>query len=256
MSFPNFDRWKHLRTNLFNNVEIQVSLRGTTFMFDTEEQLMNALSGKHEAHIHPDRLPGYLARKCYDSEPTPEGDVKLTRNLITKKPKPHTVPSEFMTWIFEIDGISKSALTQLDRHRMASFLQQSGRWMDRSETRFVYDSYYEIDDEKTVIEWYKEDAAEVERCLKEYKQRRGRTHTNAKGETVAMSRQSARRKLTLDFATGTFLAINTLSLRNALELRLDTHAEWEIRRAAKLMWDKVMKVAPAQMNALVLPEGL
>ncbi len=252
MELPNFDRWKHLRVNLFNNAEISVNLRGATFLFDSEENIMNALKGKHVNHIHPERLPGYLARKCYDSEPTPEGDVKLTKNLIIKKPKPHTVPSEFMTWIFEIDGISKSAITQLDRHRMASFLQQSGRWMDRSDTKFIYDAYHDIDDEMIVTKWYQEDEAEVKRCLLEYKGRKERTHVNSLGETVKMSRQSARRKLTLDFATGTFLAINTLSLRNVLELRLDSHAEWEIKRAAKLMFDKVMEVAPAQFNGLNL----
>lgn len=254
---PNFDKWKHLRTNLYQNTEIDVKLVGSTFLFPSEYEHMEVLQNNVSyfgSAISPNRIPGYIARKSYESEPTAEGDIRLTKNLITSEPKPHTVPFEFMTWIFEIDGISKSSLTQMDRHRMASFIQQSGRWMDRAECKFVYDSYYEVDDEALVKQWYAEDEAEVQRCLVEYTARKKRTYVIQKegvAEIVKYKRQSARRKLTLDFATGTMLAINTLSLRNLLELRMDyKHAEWEIARAAKLMYDKVMTVAPAQFFAL------
>lgn len=255
---PNFDRWRHLRTDLFQNTEISVKLIGSTFLFASEDDHLEVLKGNYQHScmaIAPDRIPGFIARKSYDSEPTADGDVRLTKNLITSVPKPHTVPFEFMTWIFEIDGISKSSLTQMDRHRMASFIQQSGRWMDRTDCKFIYDSYYEVDNEATVKQWYVEDEAEVRRCLAEYHTRKNRIYTRELAgeiETVKYKRQSARRKLTLDFATGSMVAINTLSLRNMLELRLDGHAEWEIRRCAKLMYDKVLAIAPAQFFAMNL----
>ena len=85
------DPWFNLRQNLYKNTEPLVELLGITTMFETEQDLFDFISGQTEESrnvpiIAPDRIPGRVASMSHMSEKTPEGEVKLTKNLLKMKP--------------------------------------------------------------------------------------------------------------------------------------------------------------------------
>lgn len=220
---PVSDPWAYLRKDLYKNVEPSVELLGHTVL---------KLSG---VAIPPDAVPGHTARMSYQSEGTIEDDVRLTKSLLGRTPVAHTGPFENFQWVFKITGISKSCLTQFDRHRIGvGFVQMSGRFMDRNKTGFVYnlyDYFDEIDARAALLS----DSDHYEESMKRYNQLREWKAT----------KQDARKNLPVAMASGTVVNLNTVSIRNFFNLRLDKHAEWEIRRMAKLMFDKCDAIAPA-----------
>lgn len=227
------DPHKYLRTALFNNCELDVQLIGKTEIRDE--------SG---AAFSSDRIPGFVARMSHGSEGTEDADIRLTKNLLKMSPMPHDTPFEFMQWIFKITGVTKSCLTQFDRHRIgAGFVQMSSRYMDKSNSGFVYNTY-DYASENDVKDLYAADAAFNSLALEQYNQRR----------SAGATKQDARKLLPVSMATGTFVYLNSRSIRHFFKLRLDSHAEWEIRRMAKAMWDIVYAIAPAHFSDLVEEE--
>lgn len=219
------DPYAKFRKGLFKNVEPFVRLIGHTFLTDEAGLEMPA-----------DAIPGYTARMSYQSEGTTEDDIRLTKSLLGRTPVAHTGPFENFQWVFKITGISKSCLTQFDRHRIGvGFVQMSGRFMDRNKTGFIYNLYDYIDDENLAASMLRRDSAHYERCMERYNEIR----------KSGATKQDARKNLPVSMATGTIVNLNTVSIRNFFNLRLDKHAEWEIRRMAKRMFDICNDVAPA-----------
>jgi thymidylate synthase (FAD) len=219
------DPWARLRKGLYKNVEPSVELIGHTILTDPDG-----------LRISPDAIPGYTARMSYQSKGTAEDDVRLTKSLLTRTPVAHTGPFENFQWVFKITGISKSCLTQFDRHRIGvGFVQMSGRFMDRNKTGFVYNLYDYITAEEKAANMLSRDSFHYQSCISLYNEIRERGGT----------KQDARKALPVSMATGTIVNLNTVSIRNFFNLRLDKHAEWEIRRMAKLMLDLCDAIAPA-----------
>lgn len=219
------DPYAKFRKNLFKNVEPSIELIGHT-----------VLSYPDGSRIPPDAIPGYTARMSYQSKGTPEDDIRLTGSLIGRTPVAHTGPFENFQWVFKITGISKSCLTQFDRHRIGvGFVQMSGRFIDRNKTGFVYNLYDYIEDEDQARDLLRDDSSHFSECIDRYNNARTRGAT----------KQDARKNLPVSMATGTIVNLNTVSIRNFFNLRLDKHAEWEIRRMAKRMFDICNDVAPA-----------
>ena len=235
------DPWFNLRQNLYKNVEPKVELLGVTAMFETELDLLEFLHGNSFTSLAPDRIPGHVAALSHMSEKTPEGEVKLTKNLLKMTPVPHLGPFEFMQWIFKIQGITKSCVTQFDRHRVgAGFVQMSKRYMDANRTGYVYETLGYLE-EAVVVDLLDSSAAHNKASDELY------NRFILKGAT----KEDARKRLPVSMATGTWVHLNTASLRHFFTLRLDSHAEWEIRRMANVMYKSAMQVAPAHFINLI-----
>lgn len=71
-------------------------------------------------------------RKCYDScgDNLGEKDLKLLRSIIKNK---HLSTVEHIYFSFEIDGISRAALQELVRSRIASYSVRSTRYTLRKD---------------------------------------------------------------------------------------------------------------------------
>lgn len=203
---------------LYKQVEPKVKLIGTTVMF--EENDINT-------------LPGRMARKSYSSK---GDDEKLTKRLLKSDPQ-HTTPFEFANWVFEIDGISRACMMQLDRHRHASFVQFSSRYVNSTEQGYVYNLYSYMTPEEAESRLSR-DSEHNERCENAYKT----------AIISGVNKQDARKLLPVSKATGTVMSMNSLALRNLFKLRLDKHAEWEIRRMTRMMYDIVKKIAPLHFD--------
>ena len=132
----------------------------------------------------------------------------------------HTSVAEHVSATFRIEGISRSCLAQLTRHRIASYSVMSQRYCEVGG-----DDWYVIP--PSVIEAGEEVGfvAEVEKAAKAYHR------LLAKG----VKREDARFLLPEATKTNLVMTINARSLMNFLSLRLDKGAQWEIRELAELM---------------------
>ena len=91
---------------------------------------------------NPDQLVAAAARLCY----SPVGAAQLQETMTSKQVKKlvedllamgHESPIEHVSFTFAIEGISRAMSHQLVRHRLASYSQQSQRYVSEKEFDFV-----------------------------------------------------------------------------------------------------------------------
>ncbi len=162
----------------------------------------------------PMQLISEAAGMCYG-----KGDYnpKRVRRCIENG---HTSVIEHVSATFRIEGISRSCLAQLTRHRMASFSVMSQRYCEigGDDWHVIPPSVVEAGEEVGFC-------AEMEKAAKAYRR------MIAKG----VKREDARFLLPEATKTSLVMTINMRSLQNFLSLRLDKGAQWEIRELAGLM---------------------
>lgn len=139
----------------------------------------------------------------------------------------HSV-SEFANVTFKIEGISRSCLAQLTRHRMASFCVESQRYVKYNNLVNTDDWYVipsSIQDNNLEME-YKENmkkiAALYEKMLKS-----------------GVRAEDARFILPESTKTNLMMTINVRSLMHFFKQRRDKHAQWEIHKLADLMLETI-----------------
>ena len=137
----------------------------------------------------------------------------------------HTSVAEHVSVSFRIEGISRSCLAQLTRHRIASYSVMSQRYCEVGG-----DDWYVTP--PLVIEAGEEVGfcAEVEKAAKAYHR------LLAKG----VKKEDARFLLPEATKTSLIMTINVRSLMNFLKLRLDKSAQWEIRELAEKIEQALM----------------
>lgn len=162
----------------------------------------------------PMHLVSEAAGMCYGKD---DYNPKRVRRCIANG---HTSVTEHVSASFRIEGISRSCLAQLSRHRMASFSVTSQRYCE-----IGGDDWYVIP--PSVIEAGEEVGfiAEVEKAAKAYHR------LIAKG----VKKEDARFLLPEATKTNLVMTINARSLMSFLSLRLDKSAQWEIRELANAM---------------------
>ncbi len=139
----------------------------------------------------------------------------------------HTSVAEHVSASFRIEGISRSCLAQLTRHRMASFSVMSQRYC-----KVGGDDWYVTP--PSVIDAGEEVAFEaaMEHARREYER------AIAKG----VKPEDARFLLPEATKTSLVMTINMRSLQNFLSLRLDKAAQWEIRELAEKIEQALMEM--------------
>ena len=216
------DRWKHLRQGLFRNVEPEVKLIASTQpepeyfdIFDTES------------------LPGFTARWSHESPSTREGDIN--RNRIMRKLE-HTTPSESASFVFTIDGITKSLQNQWVRQRIGvSWVYRSTRFVPADQNQFVYCTYDYINDEEKVCQLLAIDEKHAIQAIEDF----------PKKIALGATKQDSRKIMPVFWNTPCCFTANTQSLRHLFKLRLAKDAEWEIRRMVRMIFEIVYKKAPS-----------
>lgn len=155
----------------------------------------------------------YAARTCYNSH---KKDVLADRDKFVKGliKSGHETPLEFASATFEITGISRICQNQMVRHRHASFCVMSERYVDVSKMDFIYP--YEILTQYAGMVEYINDAKRVYKKMLDN----------------GIKKEDARFLLPQGLCTNLCVNMNFRALRNFLKLRLDKHAQWEIREVA------------------------
>lgn len=157
-------------------------------------------------------------------------DPDKQRRLIQKVIKSgHETPIEHVSFTFGIDNVSRSLSHQLVRHRIASFSQQSQRFVGEGDYNYVIPpSIEEIPEAK------EEFMGMMNYCLKKYNKLNQILNDNGKPKAA---KEDARYVLPNAATTRIVVTMNCRSLLNFFELRTCSRSQWEIRDLANKMLD-------------------
>lgn len=183
----------------------------------------------------PDELVAAAARLCYrDVTATDllQGETEsLSEDLLDHIWRSgHHSPFEHAVFTFAVDGLSRVASHQLVRHRIASFSQQSQRYVRMAAPDAVIPPAVAAHPEAAQVF-----SRQVQAAHKAYK----------KLLSLGISAEDARFILPHGWETRLVLTMNARELHHFLRLRLCRRAQWEIREMARLMLAECRHAAPA-----------
>lgn len=141
----------------------------------------------------------------------------------------HDSPVEHVSFSFAIEGVSRALTHQLVRHRIASYSQQSQRYVDAADFDYVLPpSVARIPEARARFEAFMAEAARA------YGDLRGLLEAAGRG---AKSNEDARFVLPNAVETKIVATMNCRSLLHFFDLRCCMRAQWEIRTLATTMRD-------------------
>lgn len=193
----------------------------------------------------PEEIVAMGAKLCYSSADIDE----LERGIEAKDQSKflnklmdmgHLSPVEHASFTFGIEGVSRSLLAQITRHRIASFSVKSQRYVSErtdGEDTFNYiipPSIKELGQE--YVDKYKSQMAQIQKWYNEW--------LDVLGNRGEASNQDARFVLPNSAETKLIVTMNARELLHFFSLRCCNRAQWEIRRLAIEMLRQVKKVAP------------
>lgn len=206
----------------------------------------------------PEKLVAAAAKNCYSSTDVDgvlQGltEEKTTRFVDMLAEIGHESPIEHVSFTFAIEGVSRSLLAQITRHRMASFSVQSQRYVREHGFEYVVPPAIDRipaararfvrameDDQRTYEELT---ATLMEGYLAELLAQ-GVPEKAARSRAEKRAIEDARYVLPNACATRIVMTANARSLRNFFRLRCCARAQWEIRALAEEMYRLVYAVAP------------
>ena len=175
------------------------------------------------------------ARTCYNSrnKDVPETRDAFIRGIIKSG---HESVLEHISITFDIQGVSRALLAQLTRHRLASFSVQSQRYVK-------YNHYWKPGTDYIVPDTIKKNK-ELEEYYLDYMQSVNEAYIRL--INAGIKSEDARMILPEGFCTNIVLTANIRELRHILKLRLDKHAQWEIRELAQ----QLLKLAKEHLGSV------
>ncbi|MCD7946479.1 MAG: FAD-dependent thymidylate synthase [Clostridiales bacterium] len=218
------------------------------------------LNVKLLAHTpEPERVVAAAARLCYSAtgvdalleKSTPEKDAKFVRMLAGLG---HASPIEHASFTFAIEGVSRSLLAQITRHRIASYSVQSQRYVRLDDFRFVIPPEVEADPaaRAAFLQAMEEEGRHylnIAAALQEKHRReliaQGLSEQEADKKAEKLANEDARFVLPNACETKMVVTMNARSLQNFFRVRCCNRAQWEIRALAEEMYKLVYPVAPA-----------
>ena len=154
----------------------------------------------------------------------------------------HLSTIEHASFTFGIEGVSRTLLAQITRHRIASFSVQSQRYVSYSEGGFGYvvpPAIRALGDE--AVARYEAQMAQMQSWYDEWREALG-----GEGEK---SNEDARFVLPGACETRMLVTMNARELLHFFSLRCCNRAQWEIRAVAWEMLRLACEAAPALFSA-------
>ena len=211
------------------------------------------------AHTNdPEKTVAAAAKLCYSDAHidtlleglTPEKTAAFLQKLSDFG---HASPIEHASFTFGIEGVSRTFLAQVTRHRIASFSVQSQRYVRLEDFRYVIPPEIEAIPEAKAkfIETMNLDAAkylELVKSLEDAHTARlmaeGMDEKKARAKASKQANEDARFVLPNACETKMVMTMNCRSLLNFFNLRCCNRAQWEIRAVADDMLRLVLPLAP------------
>ena len=207
---------------------------------------------------NPEYTVAAAAKLCYSSATI----TGLTDNLTDEKAASfvemlseigHESPIEHASFTFGIEGVSRSLLAQITRHRMASFSVKSQRYVREGSFEYVTPPEIAADPEALAIyeEIMTEDQKRYDRLTEILKEKHIKTFL-AEGKDEKTAERMAEKKAIEDARfvlpnsceTQMVMTMNARSLHNFFKIRCCKRAQWEIQDIANQMLELVCNVAP------------
>lgn len=182
----------------------------------------------------PQRMVAMSARLCY----SPVGAEELVENMSEVQVEKllnkivemeHLSTLEHVSFTFAIEGISRVLTHQLVRHRIASYSQQSQRYV--SEHEFEYITPPSVENNPLAKEKFDQLMDTIRSTYDDL-------------ITLGVNKEDARYCLANATETKIVVTMNARTLLHFFQLRCCVRAQWEIRSLAEAMLDEVKKVAP------------
>ncbi len=182
----------------------------------------------------PQRVVAMAARLCYSPIGAEELAETMTDAQVEKLVKKiielgHTSTLEHASFTFAIEGVSRTLTHQLVRHRIASYSQQSQRYVAEHDFEYILPPTVAANDE----------AKEKFESLMDHIRR-----TYDELVALGVEREDARYVLSNATETKIVVTMNARALQNFFYLRCCNRAQWEIREMARQMLMAVREVAP------------
>lgn len=206
----------------------------------------------------PEHILAAAARLCYSASDistvmenlTPEKTAEFVKYLADLG---HESPMEHVSFTFGIEGVSRSLLAQITRHRIASYSVQSQRYV--REKCFEYVTPPEIaavPEAKALFEQAMEqDQKQYEQLTAILKEKyvpqyiaQGMDEKTAERTAEKKAIEDARFVLPNACTTKIIMTMNARSLLNFFHHRCCNRAQWEIRDLAEQMFRLCYEVAP------------
>lgn len=178
------------------------------------------------AEGRPEALVEHAGRACYRSSTAGEPG----RFLQARIREGHESIIEHASVTFDISGISRACSHQLVRHRIASYSQESQRYVDMSNPEFVVPPSIAANPEALEV-W--------DRFMDQV------TDTYQQLRRLGARKEDARFVLPNATSTRIIVTMNFRSLRHFFRVRCERGAQWEIRSLALEMLRQVHDLAPA-----------
>ncbi|GAW91132.1 FAD-dependent thymidylate synthase [Calderihabitans maritimus] len=195
----------------------------------------------------PEEIVAMGAKLCYSAatiEELKEGiqqndQREFIRKLMNME---HLSPVEHASFTFGIEGVSRSLLAQITRHRIASFSVKSQRYVKEDSSRNVDGTFgYIIPPRIEALgpEYVQEFERQMKTIQKWYD-----FWVEKLEEAGEAAHEDARFVLPNAAETKIMVTMNGRELLHFFRLRCCNRAQWEIRRLAEEMLKKVKAVAP------------
>ena len=182
----------------------------------------------------PERKVAMAARLCYSSVGAAELEERLSDGQVQKLVEKilemgHFSTLEHASFTFAIEGVSRVLTHQLVRHRIASYSQQSQRYVKEHDFEYIVPP--SVASNPSAL-------ARFHGLMEEIR--------TVYGELTEMGvhQEDARYCLANATETKILVTMNVRALLNFFELRCCSRAQWEIRKMAELMLKEVREVSP------------
>ncbi len=206
----------------------------------------------------PERTIACAAKLCYSPSTISDlrdglTDEKVESFISMLSNLGHESPIEHASFTFGIEGVSRSLLAQITRHRIASFSVKSQRYVKEGAFEFVTPPEIEAEDE--VLKIYNESMRAAQEAYDKIAEVLTEKHKKAflaEGKDEKTAARMASKKAIEDARfvlpnaceTKIVVTMNARSLMNFFHHRCCNRAQWEIRDVANQMLKLVFGVAP------------
>jgi thymidylate synthase (FAD) len=178
-----------------------------------------------------DEICAAAARSCYSERPSKEiiGTIDPEKILSQTVGMGHHSVIEHAVFTFSVSEVSRALTHQLVRHRIASFSQQSQRYVPLDKPTYVTPP--SVSSDRDLLDLYErsmEQIWEIYRALEK-----------------AVPAEDARYVLPNACTTNITITMNARELLHFFRLRCCSRAQWEIRDLAERMLGICMTISPA-----------
>ena len=192
---------------------------------------------------NPEEAVAMAAKLCY----SPTQIAELGKTIKKKDQKTfvkklmamgHMTPVEHASFTFAIEGISRACSHQLVRHRLASYSQQSQRYVSEA-AGFDFIIPPSIKEDKELTKTFKRFMGQAQEAYNHMV-----AELNKRGFKGEAANQDARFVLPNAAETKIIVTMNARELQHFFRLRCCNRAQWEIHDMADKMLKLVTRISP------------